>query len=183
MRTFIAIELPPELKDKITKFISELKAINFCNAKWVSEQQLHLTLKFLGEIDKEKLEKVKILLNKKAQNTSAFSLQLKGLGHFNQRVLWIGGGTGQKQAIALANEIDSELNKIGFVKEMREFSVHLTLARMKYITNKTKFKEILEKYANEDFGFLKVNKIALIESILTKQGPVYKTLCEFLLKF
>lgn len=179
MRAFIAIELPPELKDKITKLISELQSAEFCDAKWVSEQQLHLTLKFLGEIKREDVTKVEFVLKEIASHAKSFPLQLAEIGHFNQRVLWIGGNSGQDEMIKLANKIDAELHKLGFAKEEREFSVHLTLARIKYVKDKAKFQQVLEKYKKADFGKFKANKIKLIESVLSAEGPVYKTVAEF----
>lgn len=179
MRAFIAIELPQELKDKITKLISELRKADFCDAKWVSAQQLHLTLKFLGEIRQQDVTKVESVLKEISAHIKSFPLQLVGIGHFNQRVLWIGGNSGQDDAVRLANKIDEDLHKLGFAKEEREFSVHLTLARIKYVTGKIKFQQVLEKYKNMDFGKFKVDKIKLIESVLAEQGPIYKTIAEF----
>jgi 2'-5' RNA ligase len=178
MRAFIAIDLPSELKEKIIGVISDLDDVDFCEAKWVSEEQLHLTLKFLGEIQAEDLEKVKIVLKRISQNTKSFPLQLEGLGHFNQRVLWIGESSDQ-QTKNLAKKIDIELNKLGFAKEAREFSIHLTLARIKHVCNWAKMKQILAESEDKDFGAFKVDKIKLMDSILTKQGHIYKTIAEF----
>jgi len=182
MRAFIATELPSELKDKVAKLISELRNSDFCDAKWVSGQQLHITYKFLGEINNEQAEKVKTTLSKISRGTKAFSLQLKGLGHFNQRVLWIGGNSGQEEAVKLAAEIDKKLSLLGFEKEVRPFAVHLTLARIRYVKDNIKFRQILEKYENKDFGSFKIDKIKLIESILAKQGPIYRELASFSLQ-
>lgn len=179
MRAFIATELPSELKDKVAKLISELRNSGFCDAKWVSAQQLHLTLKFLGEIKHQDVAKVEFILKEIASKTKAFSLQLKGLGHFNQRVLWIGGNSGQEESVKLATEIDKGLSSLGFEKEARPFAVHLTLARITYVKDSTKFRQILEKYENKDFGSFKVDSIKLIESVLSAEGPTYKTLKEF----
>jgi len=178
MRAFIAIELPLELKEKIDEVISELEDADFCDAKWVSEEQLHLTLKFLGEINKEQEEKINAALLAITRSTKSFTIQLEGLGHFNQRVLWVGGSSDQ-QAENLAKKIDTELNKLGFPKEAREFSIHLTLARIKHVHNWAKMKQILEKGIDRDFGSFKVDNIKLIESVLAAEGPAYKTLKEF----
>jgi 2'-5' RNA ligase len=179
MRTFIAIDLPSELKDKVNKLISELRNSGFCDAKWVSEQQLHLTLKFLGEIKQQDVAKVEFILKEIASKTKVFSLQLKGLGHFNQRVLWIGGNSGGEEFVGLAKSVDEKLSVLGFEKETKEFAVHLTLARIKYIEDKAKFQQVLDRYENADFGVFKVNSMKLMESVLAEQGPIYKTLREF----
>jgi len=178
MRAFIAIELPSELKEKIDDVISELEDADFCDAKWVSEEKLHLTCKFLGEISKEQAEKVKAVLLAITKSTKSFTIQLEGLGHFNQRVLWIGGSSDQ-QAESLAKRIDADLNKLGFPKEDREFSIHLTLARIKKVYNWAKMKQILAENETKDFGSFKADKIKLIESILSAKGHTYRELSSF----
>jgi 2'-5' RNA ligase len=178
MRTFIAIELPSELKEKVDNAISALEDADFCDAKWVSEKKLHLTLKFLGEINREQVEKVKTALLAITRGTKSFTIQLEGLGHFNQRVLWMGGNS-DNQAESLANKIDSELGKLGFPKDGREFSIHLTLARIKKVYNWAKMKQLLEENEAKDFGSFKVDKIKFIESILSAEGHTYKTIAEF----
>jgi 2'-5' RNA ligase len=182
MRTFIAIELPSELKDRIAKVISELRASDFCDAAWIPEPQLHLTLKFLGEINEKDVNSISPVLEKICHSMKAFYLQLKGVEHFNQKVIWMGGNTGQEETTKLANKIDSELHKLGFPKEKREFSTHLTLARIKHIKDKIKFQQILEEYADKDFGIFPVREIKLFQSVLTKQGPIYKELASFMLR-
>jgi 2'-5' RNA ligase len=177
MRTFIAIDLPPELKDNIVKLISELQVADFSDATWVSKQQLHLTLKFLGEISEHQATKVKSVLKDISQHQKSFSLQLKGLGHFNQKVLWIGGTS--KDCTDLANKIDNELSKLGFAGEERAFTIHLTLARIQHIRKKAKFNYILEKCKNEDFGKFNVDKIKLMESVLSAGRLIYKTIADF----
>jgi len=177
MRAFIAIELPSELKEKIDNVISELEDADFCDAKWVSEEKLHLTCKFLGEINKEQAETVKSVLADISKHQNSFNLPLGGIGQFNERILWVGGNS--KDCIKLAGEIDTELSKLGFAKEEREFSIHLTLARIRYIKDKIKFQQILKKYASKDFGSFKVDKIKLMESILSAEGPIYRELASF----
>jgi 2'-5' RNA ligase len=177
MRAFIAIDLPPELKDKIVKLISELQAADFGDASWVSKQQLHLTLKFLGEIGEQQITKVKSVLKDISRHQKSFDLQLKGIGHFNQKVLWIGGTS--KDCIDLANKIDNDLSALGFQGEERDFTIHLTLARIQYIKNKAKFNRMLEVCKNDDFGKFKVDKIKLMESVLSAGRSIYKTIAEF----
>ena len=179
MRLFIAIELPDSLKATLEKFIKELQKLDIVDAKFLKSHQLHLTLKFLGEVPEDKVSSIKETLGSVAEETEKFTLQLKGFGHFNYRVLWIGGNSGQKNTAELAEKIDSGLNKLGFPKEPRKYAVHLTLARVRYWKNKEKFKEILEKYSSEEWGSFSVEEIKLIKSTLTGAGPIYEELGSF----
>ena len=179
MRAFISIELPDPLKKSITQFIKELQKLDFVDAKFAQPEQMHLTLKFLGEVPENKLAAIKAVLKTIAEQTKSLGAQLKGFGHFNYRVLWIGGNNGQKEISELAGSIDKELAKLGFAREPREYAVHLTVARVRYWKNKEKFKEVLEKYSTEDFGKFAVKEIKLMNSTLTTAGPIYEVLETF----
>jgi len=180
MRAFFAIDLPKELKKSLTDFIAELQRSNIIDAKFVKPEQLHLTLKFLGEIHEPDLDKIKAVLSNVTNKTKRFELQLKGFGHFNYKVLCIGGDSGQKEAIGLlAEKIDSELNKLGFEKESRPYAVHLTLARVKWWKDKDRFKEIVEKYKEKIWGSFAVNEVKLMRSVLSRTGPVYSEIASF----
>lgn len=180
MRTFIAIDLPEELKKKLSEFQDELKKQDLVAASWTSDY--HLTLKFLGEVNEKKLEEIKKNLENICKKTKSFKLELKGIGTFPSekyiRVLWIGADIGDKQAKDLQKEIDSELVNLSFEKEKR-YANHLTLARVKAVKDKNKLKELFEKYKDKSFGTFTVDKIKLMKSTLTPKGSVYETLKEF----
>ena len=180
MRTFVAIDLPEDLKKSIANFIRDLQKLDVVDASFTKPEQLHLTLKFLGEVKEEDVEKIKNVLANITRNAKKFELQLMGFGHFNYRILWIGGNSGQQQAIELANKIDLELNKLGFEKETRPFEVHLTLARVKWWKNKDALKDLLEKYRNKVWGTFAVDEIKLMKSTLSRQGPIYETIEKFI---
>jgi 2'-5' RNA ligase len=124
MRTFIAIELSEEIRSALGQVQSHLKYAG-ADVKWVNPQNIHLTLKFLGEVDEKKLEKVKTALDGVAASSRAFELSLKEIGAFpavdHPRVVWVGLDKGSDESKALAQNIDESLSKIGFQKETRPF--------------------------------------------------------------
>jgi len=178
MRVFVAIELPDELKRKISNFQRELKKLDILEGNWTKEY--HLTLKFLGEVNEDKLKEIEKSLSDISAKTKKFELEMKGLGAFPSkdyvRVLWIGVGIGDEEALVLHEDIDSGLEKLGFEKE-KKYANHLTICRVKSVSDKKKLKEILERKI--DFGKFEVAAIKLIKSDLTPAGPVYSALKVF----
>jgi len=179
MRAFIAIDLPDELKKKISDFQNGLQKQDFVAANWTSDY--HLTLKFFGEIDEHKEKEIANILIDVASKTKSFELELKGVGAFPSQdyvcVLWIGAGYGDDEAKFLQKEIDEALEE-DFEREAN-YANHLTLARIKAVKDKLKLKKFFEN--KQSFGKFKVSSIKLIKSVLTKSGPVYETLKEFYL--
>ncbi len=173
MRIFIAIELPEEIK-------SYLKQIqkNITGIKGSFTKDFHLTLKFLGEVDKESLEKLKENLIK--IKFTPFKLKLSSLGFFPNesyiRVLWIGVEP-EDSIKKLQKEVERSLSKFNFKRDFN-FKPHLTLARVKYIENKSEFVEKLKELKIKSLDF-EVTRFYLIKSTLTEQGPVYERLAEF----
>jgi len=178
MRTFIAIELPDELKKKISDFQRNLKKQDILDGNWT--KNYHLTLKFLGEVNEGKLKDVVKVLAEIASKTKRFELEFKNLGAFPSqsyvRVLWVGTGAGDEEALVLHEEIDNSLTKLDFEKE-KEYTNHLTICRVKAVSDKKKLKEILE--TKVDFGKFPVSEFKLIKSSLTEKGPVYESLKTF----
>jgi len=178
MRLFIAIDLPAATKKRINDVIRDLEHQHIMDAKYTDAENLHLTLKFLNEVSSDKVNSIRDALRSIANRTEKFQISLNGLGHFDFRVVWIGGTAG-KEVLGLAHILDDELNKLGFAKETRPFAVHLTLARIRHWKNKDKFKELVEKYSGEGFGSFTVAEIKLMKSTLTPQGPIYEVVEEF----
>ncbi len=180
-RLFIAVKL--NLAKNIINDFSEIKNIfSTERIKWVNFNQLHITLKFLGDTEPELIPEIKSILTKVANNFSGLTLHLKGVGVFknfkNPRVLWVGI---EKNIILknLQREIDKNLSLIGIPSENREFNPHLTLGRIKYINNKKKFIDFILKNSNRSFTEININEFYLIESILRKEGPIYIDLERF----
>jgi len=179
MRAFIAIDLPAELKDKIASFQAELKKADVFKGKFVEKENLHLALKFIGEISDKDMAKISKSLEGLSKKHKGFVLSLKGIGAFPSkdyiRVIWIGVDKGGSEAKALHDDINKALKS----KESREFVGHLTLARVKAVLDKKKLTEFLDE--NKEFGSFAVKSIKLMKSELTKQGPKYETIKVFAL--
>ncbi len=170
MRCFIAINLPDKIKNKIIGITRELPDRGI---KKVEKQNLHLTLKFLEEVNDKKIEEITNVLEKISYNK--FEVSLKNFGFFPNmnfiKVIWIGIEKGREDIIELQRQIDLELEKIGFKKE-KNFEPHLTVARVKSLENKAGFLELIKKLKFEA-GF-SVSNFELMQSFLKPEGPVYE---------
>ena len=177
-RGFIAIDI--KVSKKIKEIINELEKSG-ANLKLVKPEKMHITLKFLGETQESLIDKIKENIEKSVENIEPFEIELKSTGVFPNekyiKVLWI--GIEKAQIIAeIEKKIDIELSKIGFKKEKRKFSAHITIARMKSGRNKDEILQILNKYKDESLLKMKVEEIKLKKSELTSKGPIYTTLKE-----
>jgi len=181
MRTFIAIELPEEIKTILERIQNDLKQTH-ADVKWVNPENIHLTLKFLGEIDEDLIEQIRSILNGIAQKNSSFNICLSNLGVFPKlqypRVIWI-GITNDQPVIKIAEDLEKEMIKIGLPAESRAFSSHITLGRVRSPLNRKILVEKLE-LLNQNFPSLKpdfkVSNLTLFKSTLTPAGPIYEAL-------
>lgn len=183
MRAFIAIELSEDIKDALSQAQSHLK-YSGADVKWVEIENIHLTLKFLGEISEEKCIKVKAALDTVAGSFKPFELNVKDIGVFPKiefpKVIWVGLDKGAEESARIAKRIDEELSKIGFDPESRPFVAHATIGRVRSQRNKEALKEKLTTL--EAFGsgikWQAVNSITLFQSKLTPTGSIYTKLHE-----
>ena len=185
MRTFIAIDLDKEIKDALFALIDKLRERSQ-NIRWVRREAMHLTLKFLGEINKEKISEIENTLGKVVRNYQPFFLKIKGTGYFppkkkNPRVLWT-GVEADEVLTSLQQTLERELQKIGFPEEKREFHPHLTLGRVKMPSSIQETVSELERHQESVFGEMTVNKITFFQSILKPSGAEYNALSEYQLK-
>src|SRR3989339_1295186 len=127
MRTFIAIEVSDEVKKAAGEFVAELKKQR-ANISWVKKENVHITLKFLGEIDERKILLIEDVLKSCAEKKKPFEIEIKDCGGFpnlhKPRVIWIGITEGSQELKDIANCIDSKLSNLGFEKETRAFKPH-----------------------------------------------------------
>lgn len=179
MRTFIAIEIPQNIKQKIYDAFKKEREKEK-GIKWVEKENLHITLKFLGEIEKEKVKDIEKILDEIPLKFKSFEAKLEEIGTFpdfkNPRVLWVGVSPREKiEEIFKFIEERIEKEKIDVSKEEREFHPHITIARIKV---KGRFSFERKKFG-ENF---KINRIALFKSDLRPEGPIYTLLKEVELK-
>lgn len=178
IRSFFGIPIPEDVRKEIYKIITELKR-DLKNVKWVEEENLHITLKFLGNIEEKKIEEIREEVKKFLKDIKPFEVQLQDFGVFpsktRARVLWIGMGSGKENVAQLNQRIEESMERIGFKREKREFSPHLTIGR---IRNPSPL-SLNISYQSRCF---KVNKFILYKSELSEKGPKYFPLLTFYIK-
>ena len=183
MRAFIAIEIPEDVKQKIAKFQSKLEKADIFRGRFVEKENLHLALKFLGEISEADVHKISKVLEEMCKKFKGFTLFLKGVGAFPSedyvRVCWAGVDTGGLKAKELHLHVDRVLASIGSFKPDARYANHITLARVRSVIDKKKLAALFEDNKEKEFGSFDVKEIKLIKSELTSQGPVYETLAKF----
>ena len=183
MRAFIAIEISEEQKAALGRIEERLRYAG-ADVKWVRPEIAHLTLKFLGEIDEKRAADVASKLDAAVASSGAFDLMLKDIGAFpsvdRARVIWVGLGMGAAKAAGLAARIDSALMDIGFAREERPFSQHLTIGRVRSGLNREALAEKIRSSSAEipSASPHKVTAVILFRSTLTPQGPVYARIHE-----
>lgn len=174
MRSFVAIDLPEEIKEKIKEV---QKDFSFEGLKLVDPSILHITLKFLGDVEEWKIERVKNALDK--IEFEPFPAGFKGIGTFpsrEPRVIWVGVEKGGQELTKLSHDVEDALKNFFAVE--KKFRPHVTIARVKSLPGKEKSllkKKILE-LADLSFGEMMVDEIKLKKSTLTPKGPIYQDL-------
>lgn len=173
LRAFIAVELPERLVPEIEKIESVL---NMPGIKLVEPKQVHITLKFLGDIPEDNVETIAFALSQ--VNCKPFEARIKGVGVFPKpayiKVIWLGA---EGNFDTLHDEVERVLTPFKFEKD-HQFSPHATLARVKQLRDKAALFEKLKQLENIDLGTINVGTISLKKSTLTPEGPIYETLRE-----
>lgn len=179
IRTFIAIPLPEGNQTQLKDAVGSLRELDL-NARFPDPRSIHLTLKFLGNIDETYIEEVTGVLDECCLSVPPFSVQLRGLGAFphsaRPRVLWMGVESGEELR-ELQQELENRLVALGFEVEERPFRPHLTVGRVK---GKRNFKALVQFLRSEkdDFeaGSFQVNSVSLYQSVLKPTGAEYSVL-------
>ncbi len=190
MRTFIALDIDPEIRRKIEQFMDGISAFA-PDVRWVKPESLHVTLKFLGEQSQESVEQIKDSIS--GVRSAPFDLKFRGYGFFptakSARVFWVGIEAGLQLA-SLAAAIVEATAKLGIPKEDRAFSPHLTLARsgsgmpklQKGDRRNRRFQHLqqkLEAFSRPDFGTMSAREFFVYESKLLRGGAQYTKLARF----
>lgn len=177
-RGFIAIDV--DTFPKIIEFENDIKSCG-ANVKLVEPKNIHITLRFLGDTEESLTKEIEMILKDTVKDVVPFNIQLKSAGVFPNsnyiKVIWIGIKQGQLLG-TISHTLNKQISTLGFHKEERKFSPHLTIARVKTAKNKERLLQIIEKYTDVEFGVIRVNTIKLKKSVLTSQGPIYTTLKE-----
>jgi 2'-5' RNA ligase len=180
MRLFVAIEIEPAIRKRIDEFVTDLR-LKIPEARWVRPEGLHITLKFLGTVADERRALIEEALG--SLYLRPVSLSLRGVGAFpsprSPRVLWVGMQSGPELE-RLAAAVDEQMGSVGFPREKRAFSPHVTMARF----NQRPRGNVgaLLSAAQPAFGTMTANEFHLYESKLSPQGSRYTKLASFKLE-
>ncbi len=184
-RLFIAIHIPCGVR--LLEILTDLRnRLEHERISWSKPDNLHLTLKFLGETPPEAIVAIVQQVEKAIAETPPFRLSLDRVGIFGSRydprVIWIGNQLSEQPVVNLANLVLDACAVAGFARDRQNFVPHLTLGRIKGLTNKAYFQEVIKGIAPQAIQEVEVNRLILFESILRKEGPLYIPLHEFKLK-
>jgi len=181
IRAFISIEIPQEIKEKISLIQEQLKSVE-TPVSWVRLDSIHLTLKFLGNIMEEQIPDIKKCIDTAVNGISPFNVNVKGGGVFPNlnypRVIWLGLEDKTDSLFKIQKGIDNCLEKIGFEPEERGFKPHLTLGRVKSLKGKNQLIRTIHIYKDIEVGEIYVDKIKLMRSQLNPAGAIYTVLEE-----
>lgn len=184
IRAFIAVELPEEVKSQVEAFQNRLRPSG-ADVSWVKDQNLHLTLKFLGDIEESTISSLKERLGPAVQPHQVFSLRLEGIGAFpsttSPRVLWLGIGDGKETLLALASSVEKVCSDLGLPKEERPFSAHLTIGRVRSRDRLAALVKQLQTAEFQGSSPAPVNHLTLFQSTLSPHGPTYTPLAHLCL--
>ena len=179
IRNFIAVDIPDEIKDKIAEIQMELQPI-LPKVSWVKPSNIHLTLKFLGDVAPEQIPSIEDVIRRTVEDQQPFNMEIGSIGAFKNfsqpKVLWIGVTTNATPIAKLAESLDSTLNCRSFPKEGRKFIPHLTIARIRNRISLTEFVSYFDAYDQMDYVPIHVKQISLIKSQLNSEGAVYTKL-------
>lgn len=186
IRAFIAVELPDGLKDMLRDFESGLRGPKSSCARWVDPSSVHLTLKFLGNVNAKMIDEVKKGLEADAACFQPFVLRTNDTGFFPNlhriRVFWLGLGGDSEKLLGLQSRIEESTAKLGFPRESRPFAAHLTLARLKdgcTLEDQRTFAETVGSLKFQPGYTMKVSSVSLMRSQLTPAGAVYTRFAEY----
>ncbi|MCD6098106.1 RNA 2',3'-cyclic phosphodiesterase [bacterium] len=177
VRAFIAIQLPASIRERLIREVqAPLKQLPD-KITFVKEENIHLTLRFLGEVPKEKLNELIRILDETEFGIPPFELTVKGIGFFGSRrsprVIWVGTET-KEELNALSQKIDQLVRSVGLPKRDHFFSPHLTLGRVRHTRDGEKIANILEKHDFSDR--FTVDRFVVFKSQLTCEGPIHTAL-------
>ncbi len=180
IRAFVALNIPVATVRRVADFQADLKTKarkNKIRVGWVPPPNMHITLKFLGNIPGESAYIIGDRFREHLAERPAFNVQLKGLGAFpgrsKPRVLWLGTHCEDDEIVKLAADVEEWLEELGFPKEQRPFHPHLTLGRVK--TPKPSV-DLLEGLEQREVGRCVANEVVLYESEISKRGAEYAAL-------
>ncbi len=180
VRTFVAVEISEAVRAAAAKVIRQMAKWDAA-VKWVDTQNMHLTLKFLGEVASVELPDICRAVEQAAAEVQGFTFEVGGVGAFPKlqrpRTVWLGVTSGADQLAQLQRSIEKGLKKLGYPPENRRFSPHLTLGRVKHPGPELEeLSELIKSLADQPGGTTEVDEVTVFSSELTREGPIYQAL-------
>lgn len=176
IRAFIALDIPDVVKNELALVVAILRKTG-ADVKWVDTKNLHLTLKFLGEITREQVQEIHEALTRIVGQQRPFLIHLSGIGGFpsmeRARVLWVGVDEGDEIVENLVWEIEEAVSSIGCEKEAKPFSSHLTIGRVKNFRHWETLIDTAKRISFSSASRIEVSHMNLYQSILSPHGPTH----------
>lgn len=183
MRCFLGTKIDEDLVPEVRDIKEKFKRTGG-DIKFVEDENLHFTVKFLGDIGKDEIKEVDAV-KEVVENFDPFEIGLVGTGVFPSldymKVIWIGVEDGKGEFTDLLQQIEDRLSEKGFEREKNEIVPHATIGRVKSGKNKKQVSSMVERLKGEKIGEMVVDKVTLFESELTPEGPIYKKLKNYTL--
>jgi len=188
MRLFVAIDINDSVREKLCQLqenISQQCRFGKFDVKWVLPEQIHLTLKFLGQVKDDELAEVCNIVKSIADEKTGFELGFERLGHLGGKspsVIWVATGLGSDKLQDLQKDLENKFVSSGFASDNKAFSGHLTLCRVKNPKAGYKLKKACDTYKDFKAGSVVVDSATVYCSRLNSQGPVYSVVGRYKLQ-
>jgi len=182
VRCFVAVNLSPELKGRLAELEAQLKEAR-ADVSWVKPESIHLTLKFLGEVEEERIPLIKGAVQEGLEGARPLVLSLAGMGAFpnprSPRVIWVGIAGERERLCQLQERVERAMEKIGFSREARPFSPHVTLGRTRSGRGCPALMDLVGRMADLEVGVVRAQSIDLMRSQLHPAGAIYTIIESF----
>ena len=180
IRTFIAVATSPAVRGRAGELIDALRTAG-ADVKWVDPENLHVTLKFLGDVDAREIHRVCKAVEAAVAGVGSFELEMRGAGAFpnagRPRTVWLGAGNGHQQMATLNERIETAVEEFGFRREARRYQVHLTIGRVRRAgPGVAELGQLIQKHAEFEAGRTRVDEVIVFSSRLSFSGPTYEAL-------
>lgn len=179
MRSFIAVEVPAESAALLEAAQDRLRAAD-ASVKWVKADGFHITLKFLGEVERGRLEETWEAVSRALTGAEGFLMRFRGIGAFpnsrRPRVVWAGVEEGAGELVELARRAEEACEGCGFERERRAFHAHLTLGRARSTEPDPRLAAVIDELRESELGGFRVERVVLMKSELTRGGANYEVI-------
>ncbi len=177
-RLFVSVELDDNIKDRLINDITPHFTSSMIRGKVTARQNIHLTLKFIGERKDDDINDIIDMLYKSHESIAPFDVTIKGIGAFpknnNPKIIWT--GIIENELTTLSKNIDNNLSKIGIKKDNKPFSPHITIFRAKEVYKHSDINDVIESLNDVMIGVQHISSFNLMKSTLTPSGPIYTTI-------